>query len=66
MISDILAHLRLLGRHHRTAVIFGLHYRYCIHRSHGRRWPCWRWNAYDSFCTRHNRSCYTDCPTSRD
>ena len=57
-----LAHLRLFGRHHRTVVIGGLHWRYCHHRSHRAGLPCWRWRIYDGQCPRHNSSCYHACP----
>lgn len=60
--TTLLAHLRLLGRHGKTAVVFGLYWRYCLHRSHRWNLPCWRWSVYDSYCGPHNHTCYTDCP----
>lgn len=56
-----LAHLALLGRHRRTTIIGGLHWRYCAHRSHQLRIPCWRWHAYDGYCPTHNNTCWAEC-----
>lgn len=62
--AAFLAHLALFGRHRRTVVVCGLHWRYCVHRSHRRRrLSCWRWAVYDGYCAQHNESCYTECPT---
>ncbi|HEY9353649.1 MAG TPA: hypothetical protein VIP28_10375 [Nocardioides sp.] len=57
------AHLALFGRHRRTAVVGGYHWRYCHHRSHRLRLRCWRWFIHDGYCARHNNSCWGNCPT---
>jgi hypothetical protein len=59
--TALLAHLTLVGRHHRTAVVGGYHWTYCNHRSHRLGLPCWRWFRWDSYCARHNRSCWGEC-----
>lgn len=61
--AELLAHVALIGRHRRTAVIGGLHWRYCSHRSHRLGLPCWRWFIHDGYCARHNSTCWGDCPT---
>lgn len=57
MIS-LIAHLRLLGRRDRSVWVGGYNWRYCLHRSHRLRLPCWRWFVYDGYCHHHNRTCY--------
>jgi hypothetical protein len=61
-VTAVLAHLALLGRHRTTRIIGGYHWRYCAHRSHRMRLPCWRWFIYDGYCARHNASCWSACP----
>jgi hypothetical protein len=60
--AELAAHAVLHGRHRRTAVVGGYHWRYCGHRSHRLRLPCWRWHIHDGYCTRHNLSCWSNCP----
>jgi len=55
------AHTLLLGRHHNTIIIGGLHWTYCIHRSHRLRLPCWRWSHWDGYCRRHIGTCWSSC-----
>lgn len=59
--TELLAHVRLFGRHRRTVVVGGYHWRYCHHRSHRLSLPCWRWFIYDGYCARHNDSCWGSC-----
>ncbi|MCZ4611598.1 hypothetical protein O3S80_49220 [Streptomyces sp. Lzd4kr] len=61
MIVKLLAHLALLGRHHHTVIVGGMHWIYCSHQSHRRGLSCWRWRRWDSYCTRHNNSCWSTC-----
>jgi len=62
--SELIARLRLFGRHRRTVVVGGLHWRYCSHRSHDRgKQSCWQWAAYDGYCTHHNTTCWGECST---
>lgn len=62
MILQALARIALLGRHHASVNIGGLHWRYCGHRSHALGLACWRWSIYDDQCTKHNTTCYSSCP----
>jgi len=62
ILNRAIAHAVLLGRHHRTAVVGGYHWRYCSHRSHWLRLPCWRWFIHDGYCHHHNETCWLNCP----
>lgn len=59
-LEELLAHIRLYGRHRTEVVSFGLHWKYCYHLNpRGKR--CWRWAVYDSYCGPHITSCYAYC-----
>ena len=58
----VLAHLTLAGSHHHTAILGDRYWRYCTHRSHRTRLPCWRWAARDTYCPRHDTRCWPRCP----
>lgn len=55
---SLLVRIMLLGRRDRKVVVGGLHWRYCLHRSHRSNLKCWRWADYDGLCVRHNRTCW--------
>lgn len=61
----LIAHLKLMGRHRRKTVVFGLTWGYCLHWSHRWTLPCWRWAVYDGYCGKHNTSCYAICEYRR-
>lgn len=60
--NALLAHLILIGRHHKEVWIGGYRWKYCGHRSHWRRIRCRRWFHHDGYCGRHNESCWGGCP----
>jgi hypothetical protein len=46
---------------------FRSYYRTCAHRSHRWRLPCFRGLTYDSYCFKHNGSCWYSCdPTDQE
>lgn len=57
----IRAHLRLLGRHGRTAAVGGWRWTYCPHRSHRRHLRCWRWILHGGLCGYHGMTCWDTC-----
>lgn len=59
--SELLAHMRLFGRHHKSVFVGGYYWRYCSHIAHGTGRHCWRWHNSDGYCAEHNRSCYSRC-----
>lgn len=61
--SELLAHLSLFGRHFRRVTVLGTTYRYCVHISHHRGLKCYRWVIHDGYCSKHNSTCYINCPT---
>lgn len=61
--AELLAHLLLLGRHHRTVVVGGRFRAYCLHISPSGR-QCWQWASLDGYCSGHNATCYTYCDNS--
>lgn len=64
--GELLAHLLLFGRHGRSVVVLGCHYRYCGHRSHRRGRRCWRWHNYDGYCLKHNATCWDVCTDDKE
>lgn len=60
-----LAAAALIGRHQATVTVGGYRWRYCAHRSHRHRLRCWRWAAWDGYCTRHNTTCWDICEENR-
>lgn len=60
--TELLAHLILVGRHGCTVEVGGLTWRYCGHRSHRREQWCWRWSVWDGYCAHHNQTCFNSCP----
>ena len=61
MIAELLAHLRLLGRHHTTVTVGGLTWGYCSHVHPRTGSYCWLWRDYDGYCQKHNASCWDTC-----
>jgi hypothetical protein len=63
---DLIARLLLLLRRRRPFILAGIYWCYCSHRSHDRGLRCYRWTAYDGYCTRHNATCYFSCTGQDD
>ena len=57
------ARLLLLNRNRWQGIeIHGVHWRHCTHHSHALGLTCRRWAIWDSFCAKHNDSCWDGCP----